>query len=401
MKKIKKVEAREIKDSRGNPTIEVSFKLEEGEVKSSAPSGASTGINEAVELRDEDGGVSQAIDNINKIIAPKIEGLEADNQKGIDQLMIDLDGTQNKSHLGGNTICAVSLALCRAGAKVRGKELFEYVREISGQPNLNIPQPAFNIINGGCHAENNLDVQEFMVSPLEGNFSDKVNSVKEIYKNLENLIRERYGEKSLVLGDEGGFAPKISKAEEAIELILDSSKNKKIGVVLDVAASQFLKDGRYNIEGKKLSKEELVEYYSGLVEKYPILAIEDPFEEEDWEGFRMVNEKLGDKISIIGDDLLVTNSQRIKRAKEENATNAALLKINQIGTVSEALDYARLARNFGWEIMVSHRSGETMDDFIADFAVGVAAQWIKSGATSQKERMVKYNRILEIENKIK
>lgn len=397
--KIKKIRGKQILDSRGNPTIEAIVTVGSEDFRASVPSGASTGINEAVELRDKDGGVSNAIENINKIISPELEGKSVAHQQEIDYLMIGLDGTKNKSKLGGNTLCAVSLAICRAGAAVSGLELYEYIKDIFGSNSISIPQPSFNIINGGCHADNDLDIQEFMVLPLQGNFSKKLNSVQEIYKNLEEIISKRFNKK-IGLGDEGGFAIPVNQSKEALKLIVQSSKDKKIGIVLDAAASQFFQEGQYKIENNLLNKKELLQYYDKLRNEFPIIAIEDPYEESDWEGFRMITKTLGQDISIIGDDLLVTNPSKIRKAKSEEAVNAVLLKINQIGTVSEALEYARLARDFNWEIMVSHRSGETMDDFIADFSVGIGAEFIKSGAPSQKERMVKYNRLLEIEKKI-
>ena len=404
--KIEKLSARTILDSRGSPTIEAVLVVDSKTFKASVPLGASTGTYEAAELRDQDGGVSSAIENINEIIAPKLIGKNACSQKEIDDLMISLDGTKNKSRLGGNAICAVSLVVCRAGAEISGLSLFRYVKNIAEKEHdlsindYSIPFPSFNIINGGCHAQNDLDVQEFMVVPSDGLFSEKMEKIQSIYNKLKNIIIEKFGENNLNLGDEGGFAPEISNTEDALKLILEASKGESVGFVLDVAASQFFMDEKYNIDGKNLNKKELVDYYESLVSKYPIIGIEDPFSEDDWEGFNLITSSLGDKISIIGDDLLVTNSERIKKAQKEKAVNTALLKINQIGTVSEALEYAKLARDFGWKIMVSHRSGETLDDFIADFSVGIGADFIKSGAPSQKERMTKYNRLLEIEKEI-
>jgi len=404
--KIEKLSARTILDSRGNPTIEAVLVVDSKTFKASVPSGASTGIYEAVELRDQDGGVLSAIENINKIIGPKLIGKDVCSQKEIDDLMISLDGTKNKSRLGGNAICAVSLVVCRAGAEISDLSLFRYVKNIAEKEhnlsinNYNIPSPSFNIINGGCHAQNDLDVQEFMVIPSAESFSEKMEKIQEIYNKLKNIIIEKFGENNLNLGDEGGFAPEISNTEEALKLILEASKGESVGLILDVAASQFFKDEKYDIDGKNLNKKELVDYYENLVSEYPIIGIEDPFSEDDWEGFSLITSSLGSKISIIGDDLLATNPERIKKAQQEKAVNTALLKINQIGTVSEALEYAKLARDFGWKIMVSHRSGETLDDFIADFSVGIGADFIKSGAPSQKERMVKYNRLLEIEKEI-
>ena len=404
--KIEKLSAREILDSRGRPTIEAVLVVDSKTFKASVPSGASTGIYEAVELRDQDGGVLGAIENINKIIAPKLVGKNVCLQKEIDDLMIDLDGTKNKSRLGGNAICAVSLVVCRAAAGTSDLDLFRYVKALAEKEHnllvdeYSIPFPSFNIINGGSHAQNNLDVQEFMVIPSAELFSEKMKKIQDIYNKLKNIIIEKFGENSLNLGDEGGFAPEISNTEDALKIILEASKGEDVDLVLDVAASQFFKDERYSIDGKELSRKELLDYYKDLVSKYPITGIEDPFSENDWEGFSLITSSLGDKVSIIGDDLLVTNPERIKKAYQEKAVNTALLKVNQVGTVSEALEYAKLARDFGWKIMVSHRSGETLDDFIADFSVGIGADFIKSGAPSQKERMVKYNRLLEIEKMI-
>ena len=401
--KIEKLSARTILDSRGNPTIEAVLVVDSKIFKASVPSGASTGIYEAVELRDQDGSVLSAIENVNKIISPALIGKDVCLQKEIDDLMISLDGTKNKSRLGGNAICAVSLVVCRAGAEISGQDLFRYVRSIAEKnhnfliKDYNIPSPSFNIVNGGCHAKNDLDVQEFMVVPSGSLFSEKLEKIQIIYSELKNIIIQKFGENNLNLGDEGGFAPAISSTEEAIELILEAVKEERVSLILDVAASQFFKDGKYNIDGKSFNKIELVNYYKDLLSKYPITGIEDPFAEDDWEGFSLMTGSLGGEVSIIGDDLLVTNPERIKKAYQEQSVNAALLKINQIGTVSQSLEYAKLARDFGWKIMVSHRSGETLDDFIADFSVGIGADFIKSGAPSQKERMVKYNRLLEIE----
>ena len=401
--RIEKLSARTILDSRGNPTIEAVLVVDSKTFKSSVPSGASTGIYEAVELRDQNGGVLGAIENINKIISPELIGKDVRSQKEIDDLMISLDGTKNKARLGGNAICAVSLVVCRAGAEISGQDLFRYIRGLAEKDhglfmeNYSIPSPSFNIINGGCHAKNDLDVQEFMVVPSGKLFSEKMEKIQTIYSELKNVIIQKFGEDNLNLGDEGGFAPAISSTEEAIKLILKAAKEEDVNLILDVAASQFFKNEKYEIDGKSLNKIELVNYYKDLVSKYPIIGIEDPFGEDDWEGFNLITNSLGDKISIIGDDLLVTNPERIKKAYQEQAVNAALLKINQIGTVSQSLEYAKLARDFGWKIMVSHRSGETLDNFIADFSVGIGADFIKSGAPSQKERMAKYDRLLEIE----
>ena len=401
--KIEKLSAREVLDSRGNPTVEAVLVIDSKKFKASVPSGASTGIHEAVELRDKNGGVSNAIENINRKIAPHLLGKKISSQKEIDDLMISLDGTENKSKLGGNAICAVSLVICRAAAEINNLDLFKHIGNIATNEHsilinkYNIPSPSFNIINGGRHAKNGLNVQEFMVVPSGNTFSEKMKKIKTIYDELKNIVVNKFGINNLVLGDEGGFSPSISKTRDALDLILKSTKKEDVSIVIDVAASEIFKDNKYEMDGQRLDKKELLNYYKKLVSDYPLIGIEDPFSEDDWNGFSSITESLGENISIIGDDLLVTNPKRIKEAKEKKAVNAALLKINQIGTVSEALDYAKLARDFGWKIMVSHRSGETMDSFIADFAVAINSDFIKSGAPSQKERMAKYNRLLEIE----
>jgi len=413
--KIKKIEAREILDSRGNPTIEVSVETSKDVFQASVPSGASVGKYEAKELRDGGArhsgkGVLKAVDNINKIIAPKLIGQDPGSQKQIDDLMIKLDGTKDKSNLGANALCAVSLAVCRAGAGSKELELFKYINEIAKKlykisiKKLKLPDPLFNIINGGAHSESELDVQEFMVAVKEISFSKKLKIISEIYQQLEKLLSEKYGKMAISIGDEGGFAPLLTTSEQALEFIFKSAKDlnygNKIKIVLDVASSQFFKHGKYKMNIGVFTKDELMKHYTDLLSKYPIIGLEDPFSEDDWEGFEQITKKFGKKILIIGDDLLVTNPERIKEAKKRKAVNGMILKINQIGTVSEAFQAAQLAKDFNFKIIVSHRSGETDDDFIADFAVGIEADFIKSGAPVREERMAKYNRLLRIEEEL-
>jgi enolase len=408
---IKKIRARQILDSRGNPTVEVEVETDSGTSAASVPSGASTGKHEAVELRDggkayAGKGVLKAVDNINNIIAPKLLGMKAAAQGKIDGLMKEMDGTENKANLGGNAICAVSLAVCRAASQAEKLPLFKYVNGIIGDYKLpvvspKVPIPSFNIINGGAHAGNRLDFQEFMIAPQKQSFAENLRIGAETYQRLKRILLERYGKLATNLGDEGGFAPPLIVPEQALELISSAVKSlgyeSDVRVILDVAASQFLKQDKYKLQTGVFTREGLLRYYGSLVAKYPILGIEDPFGEEDWEGFQNITSELGGKIMVIGDDLLVTNPARIKLAKEKKAANAMILKINQIGTVSDSLEAARLAREYGWRIVVSHRSGDTTDDFIADFAVGIAADFIKTGAPARGERVAKYNRLAAIE----
>ena len=404
MSKIKEITAREIKDSRGNPTVEVELDTEKGSFIASVPSGASTGVNEALELRDEDGkGVSKAIENINKIIAPKLKGKDVLDQKEIDELMIELDGTKNKSKLGANAILAVSAAVCRAGAGSKKVPLYQHINEISNFKfqisNSHFPFPMFNILEGGAHAKNGLDIQEFIIIPQKKTFAENLVSCNKIFQNLQELIQKNYGQ--VELGDEGGFAPPISETEQALFLLKNAIAEDGAKIALDCAASQFFKDGKYNIEKRELTKAELLEYYEGLVNNFPIISIEDPFSEEDWKGFESIMRQLGSKIIIVGDDLTTTNINKIKDAHNKMACNGIILKLNQIGTVSETIEAANLAKSFGWKTIVSHRSGETMDDFIADFSVGIGADFIKSGSPTKEERMVKYSRLLQIENELR
>ncbi len=414
---IKSIKAREILDSRGEPTVEVDLTTDFGIFQSSVPSGASKGKYETVESRDggkryQGKGVRNAVKNVNEIIGPKLKRKDPTKQKEIDNLMIKLGGTKNKSKLGGNSILAVSMAVCRAGAKAKNLPLYQHIAEIyrerfSGDSQMKLPMPAFNIINGGLHAGNELDFQEFMVVPQVKPFSKALEMASEIYQELKNIIKEKYIDLAINVGDEGGFAPPVGVPEEAIELILRAAKNlgyqDKIAIILDIAASQFYAKGTYKMKIGAFTKEGLLNYYSTLIKKYPILGLEDPFSEEDWEGWKELTYNLQlttYNLLVIGDDLLATNIKRMKMAKEKDACNGIIIKPNQIGTVIEAIEAAKLAKSFNWKVMVSHRSGETNDDFIADFAVGIGADFIKAGAPARGERVAKYNRLLRIEEKV-
>jgi len=409
MIKIKDIKAREILDSRGNPTVEVELFTDAGSFLALVPSGASVGKYEAKELRDRGGrykgkGVLKAIKNIEEIIAPRLIDTEIKSQKEVDEILISLDGTKDKSNLGANAILPISMAICRAIAVAKNLPLYQHIAEISGfrfqVSGFRLPIPCFNIINGGSHAGNNLDFQEFMVVPQFKNFSQNLQAGSEIYHTLKEILKRDFGEDATNVGDEGGFAPNLSTAEQALDLIMKAIKvsgyENKVNIALDVAASEFYKDQKYGVR----SRDEMVKYYLELIGKYPITSIEDPFDEDDFEGFSILMNKCGDKIDIVGDDLLVTNIERIKVAQEKKACNSLLLKVNQIGTVTEAIEAAKLAQSYNWKVMVSHRSGETTDDFIADLAVGIGAEYIKSGAPARGERVAKYNQLLKIEQEL-
>ena len=422
--KIKSIKAREILDSRGNPTVEAEVETDCGVFLSSVPSGASTGKREAKELRDggkryHGKGVLRAVRNVNKIIAPRLKGKDAAKQKEIDELLIGLDGTKNKSRLGANAILAVSVAVCRANAAAKKLPLYQYIAQYYESPHQNfgsggengsrnirfkLPVPSFNIINGGAHAGNDLDFQEFMIAPQFKEFSKNLQAGSEIYHTLKQILQKKFGKSATNIGDEGGFAPPIERPEQVLDLIQTAIEKagyrNKVKIILDVAASQFFKEGRYRTKFGIFNAQALVDYYSNLIKKYPIIALEDPFDENDWQGFQAITEKLSKRIIVIGDDLLCTNLKRIKQAQEKKACNGLLLKPNQIGTVSEAIEAAKLAKSYGWKIMVSHRSGETGDDFIADLAAGISADFIKAGAPARGERVAKYNRLLRIEEEI-
>lgn len=411
MVKIELLKAREVLDSRGNPTVEVEITTKNAKARAIVPSGASTGVHESLELRDGDAkryngkGVLKAVENINKKIAPKVLGKDCSKQKEMDMLMINLDGTDNKSKLGANAILAVSMAAAKAAAESDEIPLYEHLANIAGNMDFVLPVPAMNVINGGKHAGNNLSVQEFMIMPVGAdNFRHAVQVCAEFYHELKKIIEEKYGKNAINVGDEGGFAPPIDKTADALELLMSALKRTGYEEVvkfgMDAAASEFYKNGKYEIDGEKLDGMKLVEKYIKLVKKYPIISIEDPFAEDDFKHFAILRQEIGESVQIVGDDLLVTNVERIKKAAKEKSVNALLLKVNQIGTVTEAIDAAKLAMKNGWGVMVSHRSGESEDSFIADLAVALKAGQIKSGAPCRGERTCKYNQLMRIEEEL-
>ena len=400
--KITKVFAREILDSRGNPTVEAEVWTSEGHGRASAPSGASTGAHEAHELRDENSrylgkGVQKAVENINSIISKKLVGLSVQDQEVIDKTLISLDGTQNKSKLGANAIIAVSMAVLRAAADEKGKPLFEY---LGGST---VPKAMFNILNGGKHAGGKLSIQEFMIIPDAKTFAERLRMASEIYHVLGKHLVRKCGPSARNVGDEGGYAPLLGNADEALEAIsysiYESGYAGKVKLAIDAAADSFyLKDkNKYNLDGKEVDEGELLEFYLEIAKKYSVVSIEDPFYEEAFDTFGLLNSRIGDKVQIVGDDLVVTNTERIKTAIKHKSMNSLLLKVNQIGTVTEALEASDLVKKHGMKVIVSHRSGETEDTFIADFAVGIDAGQIKTGAPARGERTAKYNQLLRIE----
>lgn len=404
--KIKNIIAREILDSRGNPTVEATVILEDNtEATASVPSGASTGVHEALELRDNDmnrylgKGVLKAVSNINDIIKPKLIGLDVQNQKEIDELLINLDGTPNKEVLGANAILAVSLACLKASSKCAKKELFEYIGRGTYMPRM-----MMNILNGGVHADNGLDCQEFMIIPMHKEINENVRIGSEVFHSLKQILKtERL---STGVGDEGGFAPNINSTLEALNLIMDAIKasgyvpGKDVYLALDVAASEFYNNGVYSFEGKNRKKEQMVEFYEYIIEKFPIVSIEDGMAEDDYEGWQLLTERLGDRIQLVGDDLFVTNKKLLEVGIEKHMANAVLIKLNQIGTVTEAIETILLAKRNKYSTIISHRSGETEDTFIADFAVGLNLGQIKTGSMSRGERICKYNRLMRINEKL-
>jgi enolase len=411
MKEISKVSSREILDSRGNPTVEVDVSLSDGSNgRAAVPSGASTGTHEAMELRDGDRsrflgkGVLRAVKNVTDIIGPAVVGMNAGNQRELDEALINLDGTENKSSLGANSILGVSMATCRAAAASAGVSLFQHLSD--GNATL-LPIPMMNILNGGQHADNNVDIQEFMIFPVgAGSFAEALRMGTETFHHLKAVLKSKGLNTSV--GDEGGFAPSLSTNEEALEIILEAAEKTGYSIgsdlvlALDVAASEIYKNGIYHLEseGKALSSEELIDYYTSLVKKYPIVSIEDGLAEDDWEGWQKLNTALGSKVQIVGDDLTVTNTVRLQRAIDEQVMNAILIKLNQVGTVSETINTIRLARKNGLATIVSHRSGETEDTFIADFSVAMGAGQMKTGSASRSERICKYNQLLRIEEEL-
>jgi len=407
--KIKDIKAREILDSRGNPTVEVDVILESGIIgRASIPSGASTGVREALELRDGDSnryqgkGVLKAVENVNQIIKPKLIGYDVTKQAEIDNLMIELDGTKTKSNLGANAILGVSMACLKAAANYNNKPLYSYIGN-----GKTLPLPMMNIINGGAHADNNLDFQEFMIIPKANTIKERVRIGAEVFHTLKKVLKEK-GYNTGV-GDEGGFAPNLNSNKEALTLICEAIKKsgyipgRDVFLALDVAASEFYEDGKYNLKGenKSLKTEELIEFYEELVSIYPIISIEDPVDENDWEGFTLITQKLGSKIQLVGDDLFVTNIECLQKGIDNKAGNAILLKVNQIGTITETLKTIKLAKENGYRTIISHRSGETEDTTIADLAVGLNLGQIKTGSLSRTDRVSKYNQLIRIEEEIK
>ena len=407
MSKIKDIRAREILDSRGNPTIETEVVTKKGCGKASVPSGASTGENEALELRDGGSryhgkGVLKAVSNVNKDIRDALIGVDCQNLKKIDQIMIDLDGTEDKSSLGANAILSVSLATARAAADESNEELYELIHsKFCPDRKMKIPLPFINILNGGEHAGNDLAVQEFMIVPEIDGFGKLIRASSEVYQELKKILSDRYGKEATNVGDEGGFAPPLSKTRDAIELILEAVKSagytpeKEINLAMDAAASEFYSDSGYAIDGTVRNTKQLEDFWTEIMEDYPFLSIEDPFHEEDFKAFSNFSSRIDEM--IVGDDLLVTNPRRIAKAIEMEACDTLLLKVNQIGTLSEAVEAARLAQKNGWKVIVSHRSGETCDSFIADLSVALGSEGLKAGAPARGERTAKYNRLLEIE----
>lgn len=409
--RIEKIKARQILDSRGNPTVEVEVFLKDGTIgRAAVPSGASTGINEALELRDKEDkrylgkGVYTAVKNINDIIAPKIVSMAAHKQLKIDNLMLEMDGTKNKSKLGANAILGVSLAVARAAALSYGIPLFKY---IGGDKAVILPVPNMNVMNGGAHAGWNIELQEFMISPVGAqSFSDALRIGAEVYQTLKKVIKGKG--LSTGVGDEGGFAPKLSKNEEAIQVILEAvekagyTPGKEVCISLDPASSEFYKEGKYQLksEGKALSSEEMVAMYEDWISKYPIISIEDGLSEEDWDGWKILTEKLGGKIQLVGDDLFVTNPDFLKKGIKQKVGNSILIKLNQIGSLSETLYAMEMASGAGYTYMTSHRSGETEDTTIADLAVATNSGQIKTGAPARSERVCKYNQLLRIEEEL-
>ncbi|MEV0421473.1 phosphopyruvate hydratase [Streptosporangium canum] len=405
MASIEGVTAREILDSRGNPTVEVDILLDDGsEGRAAVPSGASTGQFEAVELRDGDEryggkGVEKAVLGVTDEIADEILGFDAAEQRSIDQVMIDLDGTPNKARLGANAILGVSLAVAKAAAESAELPLFRYL----GGPNAHVlPVPMMNILNGGAHADTNVDIQEFMIAPIGAeSFREAVRMGTEVYHALKAVLKEKGY--ATGLGDEGGFAPNLPSNRDALDLILVAIEKagyvpgEDIGLALDVAASEFHKDGVYTIDGKGLSAAELIAFYEDLVTNYPLVSIEDPLDESDWEGWNAITKAIGDKVQLVGDDLFVTNPERLSRGIAEGTANALLVKVNQIGTLTETLDAVDLAHRNGYRCMMSHRSGETEDTTIADLAVATNCGQIKTGAPARSDRVAKYNQLLRIE----
>jgi enolase len=416
---IEKIFARQIFDSRGNPTVEVDLTTDKGLFRAAVPSGASTGIYEALELRDGDKtkyhgkAVSKAVNNINSEIAPKLleKKFCPTQQTEIDQFMLDLDGTENKAKLGANAILGVSLAACKAGAAQKGVSLYKHIADLAGNTNIILPVPAFNVINGGSHAGNKLAMQEFMILPTgASSFTEAMRMGTEVYHHLKAVIKKNYGLDATGVGDEGGFAPNFQENKEALDLIKQAIENAgytgKIEIGMDVAASEFFKQGKYDLDFKNpasdaskwITSDQLADMYRDFAKDHPIVSVEDPFDQDDWDAWSKFTASV--PFQVVGDDLTVTNPKRIQTAVEKKACNCLLLKVNQIGSVTESIKAHQLAKSNGWGTMVSHRSGETEDTFIADLVVGLSTGQIKTGAPCRSERLAKYNQILRIEEEL-
>lgn len=416
---ISKIYARQIFDSRGNPTVEVDLTTDKGLFRAAVPSGASTGIYEALELRDGDKtsyhgkSVRKAIDNVNNTITPALlaKNFEPTQQVEIDEFLLSLDGTENKGKLGANSILGVSLAVCKAGAAQKGIPLYRHISDLAGNSDVILPVPAFNVINGGSHAGNKLAMQEFMILPTgAGSFTEAMKMGSEVYHHLKNVIKKRFGLQATAVGDEGGFAPDIQNNKEALELIKEAidiaGYTGRIDIGMDVAASEFYKEGKYDLDFKNpksdpsqwLTPDALASMYQEFIKDYPVVSIEDPFDQDDWDAWSSFQAAV--QIQVVGDDLTVTNPKRIQQAVEKKACNCLLLKVNQIGSVTEAIKAHQLAKSNKWGTMVSHRSGETEDTTIADLVVGLCTGQIKTGAPCRSERLAKYNQILRIEEEL-
>jgi enolase len=409
--KIQRVHAREVLDSRGQPTVEVEVRLSNGCTgRATVPSGASTGVHEAVELRDGGKrflgkGVAKAVLHVNQKIAPRLRGKEAKEQRAIDEMMLNLDGSANKGKLGANAILGVSLAVAHAESRAQGLSLFRY---LGGNQAKTLPVPLLNVLNGGAHADNNVDLQEFMIVPLGmKSFKEALRAAVEIFQTLKKVLQDR--SYSTSVGDEGGFAPRVKSNDEAIELLLEAITNagykvgSQVALALDVASSEFFNDGKYvfkKSDGRQRGREEMVRLYEDWVRQYPILSIEDAFAEDDWEGWQMMTQALGKKVQLVGDDLFVTNKNRLKRGIDSGVANSILIKVNQIGSLTETLETMKLAKEAGYTTVMSHRSGETEDVTIADLAVATNAGQIKTGAPCRGERTAKYNQLLRIEEEL-
>jgi len=412
MTEITKIKAREILDSRGNPTVEVDIVTENGIFRAMTPSGASAGQHEALELRDNDKsryfgkGTLKAVENVNKIIAPKIVGLDCRHQETIDKIMIRLDGTENKDKFGANAILPVSMAITKAGAAAKNIPLYLYIGELFGVMPHKLPVPMCNVINGGKHAGQENSIQEHMLMPTGAkSFTEGIRMISESYHHLAKLLKQKFGAGGTLIGDEGGFAPvQITDVNERLDLMLKAVDNAgysgMMKIAMDPASSEFFYDGTYKIGKKSYSGGEMVDFYADLCKKYPIISIEDGLAEDDWDSWVEMVKKLGTKIQIVGDDLFVTNTKRIQKGIELNAANSVLIKLNQIGSVTETLNAIKIAHDEGWTAVVSHRSGETEDNFIADLVVGTSAGQIKTGAPARSDRNAKYNQLMRIEEEL-